>query len=106
MVQQQTVERVKQRSPVIDALAGAVAGAVSRFAIGPLDVLKIRFQVQIEPVRLDQASVSTAVASKYTGLKQAALSILKEEGIPVSQDTSKKNPSQRYKGQASTPALK
>ena len=83
MVQQQTAKTGKQRSPLIDAFAGAVAGAVSRFAIGPLDVLKIRFQVQIEPVRLHHPSAGTVVASKYTGLKQAALSILKEEGVPV-----------------------
>ena len=75
--------RVKQRAPGLDAVAGAVAGAVSRFAIGPLDVLKIRFQVQIEPLRPPAQSLGGALTSKYTGVKQAALTILREEGIPV-----------------------
>ena len=76
--------RTKQRAPLLDAFAGAVAGAVSRFAIGPLDVLKIRFQVQIEPLRPPPGSVGTALTSKYTGIKQAALTIFREEGIQVS----------------------
>ena len=32
-------------------LAGCVSGCVSRSVIEPLDVLKIRFQLQYEPVR-------------------------------------------------------
>ena len=32
------------------ATAGAVAGAVSRLLVSPLDVLKIRFQLQLEPI--------------------------------------------------------
>ena len=36
--------RVRNRA-VLDAAAGAAAGCVARFVVGPLDVLKIRFQV-------------------------------------------------------------
>ena len=32
-----------------DMVAGAVAGAVARFVVAPLDVVKIRFQVGLPP---------------------------------------------------------
>lgn len=31
----------------VDALAGAISGCISRIVVGPLDVIKIRFQVQM-----------------------------------------------------------
>jgi len=43
---------IKQMLParaVADAMAGAISGATARFLIGPLDVLKIRFQVGPRP---------------------------------------------------------
>lgn len=61
---------------LLDATAGAVAGCVARFVTGPLDVIKIRFQVQLEPI----ASMAAA-PSKYTGFFQAFGTILKEEGV-------------------------
>lgn len=33
------------------AIAGATAGVVSRIVSAPLDVLKIRFQLQVEPIK-------------------------------------------------------
>jgi len=51
---------------------------VARFVVGPLDVLKIRFQVQLEPIA---AGVKT---SHYTSMRQALVTIVKEEGIKVS----------------------
>ena len=56
------------------------AGAIARFVIGPLDVLKIRFQVQLEPIMRLEAG-SAQAASKYTGVGQALRLIVKEEGI-------------------------
>ena len=68
----------------LDAAAGAVAGAVARLVVNPLDVLKIRFQVQLEPISRANASTQAAsVLSKYTGLRQAFVTIIKEEGIKV-----------------------
>lgn len=56
------------------AVAGAISGAVSRAVSQPLDVLKIRFQLQVEPI-------SSKSSSKYSGIRQAFKTILKEEGI-------------------------
>ena len=68
----------------LDATAGAIAGAVARLVVNPLDVLKIRFQVQLEPISIGKASTSAvSVLSKYTGLRQAFVTIIKEEGIKV-----------------------
>ena len=58
-------------------------GALARFVIGPLDVLKIRFQVQLEPIR-EAAAGSSQRLSKYTGVGQALRLIVKEEGVQVS----------------------
>ncbi|XP_019745295.1 mitochondrial thiamine pyrophosphate carrier [Hippocampus comes] len=57
------------------ALAGSAAGMVTRAVISPLDVIKIRFQLQIESVS------STTPGGKYWGLLQAARCIRTEEGL-------------------------
>ena len=62
-------------------MAGAISGAVARVVIGPLDVLKVRFQVQLEPIR--KATSAGQPLSKYTGISQALQLIVKEEGIQV-----------------------
>ncbi|XP_019398083.1 PREDICTED: mitochondrial thiamine pyrophosphate carrier [Crocodylus porosus] len=56
------------------ALAGSASGLVTRALISPLDVIKIRFQLQIE-----QLSSSHPLA-KYHGIVQAARRISREEG--------------------------
>ncbi|KAK9139389.1 hypothetical protein Scep_009070 [Stephania cephalantha] len=68
---------------VINATAGAISGAVSRTVTSPLDVIKIRFQVQLEPTSswaLQRRQLYGS--SKYTGILQATKDILKEEGLP------------------------
>ncbi|KAL1548442.1 mitochondrial thiamine diphosphate carrier 2-like isoform X1 [Salvia divinorum] len=68
---------------LIDASAGAISGGISRTSTSPLDVIKIRFQVQLEPttqwalLRRDAYS-----QSKYTGMLQATKDIFREEGLP------------------------
>ncbi|KAL8587471.1 hypothetical protein ACOMHN_062204 [Nucella lapillus] len=55
------------------AVAGAISGSFTRCVCQPLDVLKIRFQLQIEPISKGQNS-------KYSGLLQATSTIIREEG--------------------------
>ncbi|KAL6102833.1 slc25a19 [Pungitius sinensis] len=62
-------------SPEEAALAGSAAGMVTRALISPLDVLKIRFQLQIERVS------SVRPEGKYRGLFQASRCIYSEEGL-------------------------
>ncbi|KAG6554263.1 hypothetical protein Mapa_004179 [Marchantia paleacea] len=67
----------------VDAIAGAVAGGISRSVVSPLDVIKIRFQVQLEPTSTRLGALgATHVVSKYTGILQATRDILREEGLP------------------------
>ncbi|XP_077866872.1 mitochondrial thiamine pyrophosphate carrier-like [Saccoglossus kowalevskii] len=54
------------------ATAGALSGVVTRCVAQPLDVLKIRFQLQVEPL--------SGESSKYHGMIQATRTILQEEG--------------------------
>jgi len=64
-----------EAEPNLDhAIAGAVSGFVTRFLSQPLDVIKIRFQLQVEPI-------SKHHTGKYRSMSQAFLLILKEEGF-------------------------
>ncbi|KAM4717324.1 mitochondrial thiamine pyrophosphate carrier isoform 1-T4 [Anableps anableps] len=62
-------------SPKEAALAGSAAGMVTRALISPFDVIKIRFQLQIERVS------SRRPEGKYWGIFQASRSIYSEEGL-------------------------
>ncbi|XP_041473870.1 mitochondrial thiamine pyrophosphate carrier-like [Lytechinus variegatus] len=64
----------RQLTKVDYGFAGAASGAFTRACLQPLDVLKIRFQLQEEPMK---RGVSTA---KYNSILQAVGSIIKEEG--------------------------
>ncbi|KAG6394789.1 hypothetical protein SASPL_145379 [Salvia splendens] len=67
---------------LIDATAGAISGAVSRTVTSPLDVIKIRFQVQLEPTtQWVLARRDVYGPSKYTGMLQATKDIFREEGF-------------------------
>ncbi|KAE8714201.1 putative Soybean protein regulated by cold-2 [Hibiscus syriacus] len=75
-------ERGQLNRALLDATAGAVSGGISRTVTSPLDVIKIRFQVQLEPtsswslIRKDLSG-----SSKYTGMFQATKEIFREEGL-------------------------
>lgn len=68
----------KQQRMVLDAIAGAAAGCISRVIVAPLDLVKIRLQVQLEPV------LGGSPISKYTGFTNAIATVLREEGVLVS----------------------
>ncbi|KAL1450827.1 hypothetical protein WDU94_003144 [Cyamophila willieti] len=55
-------------------LAGGFSGAVTRAICQPFDVLKIRFQLQVE-------SFHHQAGGKYRGLPQALSTIVREEGL-------------------------
>ncbi|XP_062886987.1 mitochondrial thiamine pyrophosphate carrier [Mobula hypostoma] len=57
------------------AVAGSAAGLLTRVLINPLDVLKIRFQLQIERLSLLEPR------AKYHGIVQATGMIFREEGL-------------------------
>ncbi|KAH8261591.1 hypothetical protein KR044_012112 [Drosophila immigrans] len=59
---------------LLQAVGGGVSGAATRFISQPLDVLKIRFQLQVEPL-------SKSNDSKYVGMLQAFATIYREEGL-------------------------
>ncbi|KAI6179605.1 hypothetical protein M3Y98_00628400 [Aphelenchoides besseyi] len=54
--------------------AGIISGLMTRAIIQPLDVLKIRFQLQEEPMR-------GKTRGKYSGIFQSVKLIVKEEGV-------------------------
>ncbi|KAM6050816.1 mitochondrial thiamine pyrophosphate carrier isoform 1-T2 [Chlamydotis macqueenii] len=57
------------------AAAGSASGLVTRVIISPLDVIKIRFQLQIEQLS------SRNPGAKYHGILQAVQRIFQEEGL-------------------------
>lgn len=58
----------------VSEISGAGSGAATRLISQPFDVVKIRFQLQLEPIAHDRAS-------KYRSVWQAFRSIVGEEGL-------------------------
>ncbi|KAI8614188.1 mitochondrial carrier domain-containing protein, partial [Chytriomyces sp. MP71] len=72
--------------PWQNAVSGAAAGVLSRLVIAPLDVVKIRLQIQTSARPLLKRSLYSgssysASAPKYTGILQSMALIVKEEGV-------------------------
>lgn len=64
-------------------LAGGIAGLVSRFCVAPLDVVKIRLQLQIHSLS-DPASHRGVTGPIYKGTIPTMRAIVREEGLTVS----------------------
>ncbi|KAK3874592.1 hypothetical protein Pcinc_020484 [Petrolisthes cinctipes] len=65
----------KEELSVTDhALAGAVSGMITRALAQPLDVLKIRFQLQVEPIARKGGGL-------YQGILQSVAMIIRMEGV-------------------------
>ncbi|KAK6504225.1 mitochondrial thiamine pyrophosphate transporter [Arthrobotrys conoides] len=64
------------KTPII---AGAVAGVVSRFCIAPLDVVKIRLQLQ--PRLLSPSTSPVVTGTIYNGIYDTMKTIVREEGV-------------------------
>lgn len=75
---QQTNKWKGTRTQVVTA--GAIAGLISRFVISPLDVLKIRLQLQYHSLS-DPLSAHASVGKRPAGVLQVARGILRNEGI-------------------------
>mmetsp|Transcript_13661 Transcript_13661/g.23413 ORF Transcript_13661/g.23413 Transcript_13661/m.23413 type:complete len:356 (-) Transcript_13661:25-1092(-) len=97
---------VVRLSKLEELLAGGFAGGISRICIAPLDVAKIRFQLQVDPVspfgdsarpkwwgQVQPASLSIR-RPKYSGVLQTLITIAREEG-----------PSALWKGNAAAEGL-
>ncbi|KAJ6186799.1 hypothetical protein N7519_008100 [Penicillium mononematosum] len=61
-------------------LAGGIAGLISRFCIAPLDVVKIRLQLQIHSLS-DPASHQSVNGPVYKGTLSTMRTIMTQEGI-------------------------
>ncbi|KAK6505608.1 mitochondrial thiamine pyrophosphate transporter [Arthrobotrys musiformis] len=83
MTSRETEKRRAVSSSKTPMIAGAVAGVVSRFCIAPLDVVKIRLQLQ--PQLLIQHALpvagSTPVGTLYNGIYGTMRTIIREEGV-------------------------
>ena len=65
-------------------LSGAVAGLLSRFVVAPLDVIKIRLQLQIHSLSDPLNRPASINGPTYKGTIGTLKHILREEGLTVS----------------------
>jgi solute carrier family 25 (mitochondrial folate transporter), member 32 len=64
-----------------NALAGACAGILTSLITCPLDVVKTRFQAQINSLQVDRAGLGVPSGALYRGIAASLKRIWAEEGI-------------------------
>ncbi|XP_058065327.1 mitochondrial thiamine pyrophosphate carrier [Anopheles bellator] len=69
------MDREKHSEARYAGLAGGMTGCITRFICQPLDVLKIRLQLQVEPIATGSSH------SKYRSIGQSVVCIYREEGL-------------------------
>lgn len=73
--QDNSIFNTNEQLRIKTAFAGGLAGALTRAISQPMDVIKIRFQLQVEPVQ------GNSKYSKYKSIPQAFQLVMREEGI-------------------------
>src|SRR2546423_4550240 len=69
----------RKTPPAVTAIAGGLAGLTSRFVIAPLDVIKIRLQLQSRP----RSTYHSAIHAGRTIVAQEGLTALWKGNIPA-----------------------
>jgi len=64
-----------------NAISGACAGILTSFITCPLDVIKTRFQAQINSLQVDRAGLGVPSGELYRGIGASLKRIWTEEGI-------------------------
>lgn len=72
---EKSIQDALRPSKTVYAVAGGVSGFVTRAVCQPMDVIKIRFQLQVEPISKNSS------VSKYRSMTQATKLIIQEEGF-------------------------
>ncbi|RKO99746.1 hypothetical protein CXG81DRAFT_14083 [Caulochytrium protostelioides] len=75
-----TTSSTPKLAPWQNAASGAFAGVVNRAIIAPIDVIKIRLQIETAALSLRQGRLCAAADAKYTSIAGTLRTVVREEG--------------------------